>query len=100
MRPRLSMECSLSVVNLCPGKREIEGRTSIHCSLRPNPASMPVDDALYSGQPYPGAFEFFRPVQALKHAKKLIDVLHLESRAVVPHEHLDLIVLDGRRADL
>ena len=56
-------------------------------SLGPDLAAVPVDDALNGGQSYPGAFEFFGPVQTLKHAEEFVDVLHVEARPVVPDEN-------------
>ena len=61
---------------------------------------MPVDDALDGRQPNAGALKLFRPMQTLKYAKQLVDVLHLKARAVIGDEYLDLIVLPGGTANL
>ena len=61
---------------------------------------MPVDDALDGRQPNAGALKLFRPMQTLKYAKQLVDVLHLKACAVIGDEYLDLIVLPGGTANL
>ena len=61
---------------------------------------MPVDDALNGSQSYSGAFKLFSQMQTLKHAEEFVDILHIEACAVVPDEHLDLIFLSVRTANL
>src|SRR5262249_38562951 len=60
---------------------------------------MPLDDALNGSQSYAGAFKLSRPMQTLKHTEKLIDILHVEARTVVPYEHLYFTLAVGA-ADL
>src|ERR1700753_269609 len=62
---------------------------------------MAMDDALGGGQPYSGAFKLFGQMQPLKDAEQLIDVLHVKTRAVVLHEHLEFFftVIDPANLD-
>jgi hypothetical protein len=57
-------------------------------SLGPDRSAMPVDDALDCRQPNSGALKLFIPMQALKYAKQLVDVLHLKACAVISDEYL------------
>ena len=66
----------------------MEGSALIYRSLGPTRPSMPVDDALNGSQSYASAFKFFRQVETLKHTEQFIYILHVETRAVVPDEHL------------
>ena len=52
---------------------------------------MAVDDPPNGRESDPGAFELFRKMQTLKYAEQLIDILHVEAGAIIPHEHLDVI---------
>ena len=56
---------------------------------------MSFDDALNGSQSYAGAFKLCRPVQTLKHTEKFICILHVKTRAVVPYEHLFLVLAVG-----
>jgi hypothetical protein len=48
-------------------------------------------DALNRRQSDAGAFKFIRLVQALKHAKQFIYVLHIKAHSVVPYEYYQFI---------
>src|SRR5262245_22236811 len=47
---------------------------------------MTRNDALHGGEPDPGPLESLGKVQPLKHAKQIVDVLHIEAHTVVPRE--------------
>src|ERR1700733_5254399 len=52
---------------------------------------MSLDDTLNRRKSDTGAFKCLAGMQALKYAKELIHVLHIEADTVVPHEHHNLI---------
>ena len=55
---------------------------------------------LNRGQSNAGAFECIRMMQALKHAKQFIYILHIKAYAVVPNEHHHLISVSIGGSDL
>jgi hypothetical protein len=72
----------------------------IYRSLGPDLPSVTMDDALNGSQSYSGAFKLFSKMQALKYAEQLVYILHVETRAIVPHEYLDFILVSGHTANL
>ncbi len=50
-------------------------------------APVTVNNPLNGSQPYAGALEFVCMMQALKHTKQLVDVLHIEAGPVIPDKH-------------
>jgi len=72
----------------------------IYRSLGPDLPAMAVDNALNRRKPYSGAFKLFSGMQALEHAEQLVDILHVEACAVVPHEDLYVIFRRVVAADL
>ena len=50
--------------------------------------SVPMDDALNGRQSYTGSLKFFGRMQSLKDTEKLMDISHIKTGAVIPHEHL------------
>src|SRR6266513_2331871 len=75
-------------------QREVERRTLFDGAFGPDPAAMPVDDAAHGGEPNPGAFEFRRRMEPLKHAEQLVGVAHVEAGAIVlDHEHATAVFL-------
>ncbi len=63
-----------------------EGGPFVWFGLSPDFSTVAEDDPLYNCEPDACAFEFICPVQALKHTKKLVRVLHVKSRAIVLYE--------------
>jgi hypothetical protein len=59
---------------------------------------MAVDDALNGRQADSGTFKLLRPMQALKDAKQLIDILHVKSDTVVPYEDLNVAFVSAQSA--
>jgi hypothetical protein len=62
---------------------EIECGSLIQHGLAPDPTAMTVNDALHCCQTDAGPLELFLGVQALKDAKELPGVLHLEAYPVI-----------------
>ena len=52
---------------------------------------MAVDDPPNSREPNSSAFKLFREMQPLKHPEQFIYKPHVETGAIIPHEHLDFI---------
>src|SRR5215471_12251517 len=77
-------------------QREEKGRAFTNLSAGPNAAAMTLDNATDDGQSDTGAFEFLLAMHALKHAKQILRVAHVETGAVVPNEicslSIDLLV--------
>src|SRR5579863_4487044 len=48
---------------------------------------MPLHDTLHRCQPYPGPFELFGAVQALKDAKEFVGIFHVEANPVVTYKN-------------
>src|SRR5437588_4984149 len=82
-----------------PPKRKIKRCALVFFCLRPDPSAMPSNDAINECQAHAGAFEFTGPVQALKNAKQLVGMFHLETDAVIPDED-GSFVIDFGLADL
>src|SRR5271154_2452885 len=72
---------------------EIERRAAVHFTFRPNPAAMPMDDALHIREPDAGALEFPYRVQPLEDGEKFIRISHVEAGAIVADETNKLTVL-------
>jgi hypothetical protein len=53
--------------------------------------SMAVDDPPNGRESYSSAFKLFREMQTLKHAEQFIDILHVETCAIIPYENLYFI---------
>src|SRR5262252_6605805 len=79
---------------------EVERGTSVYNALRPHSAAVTSDDTLNRREPYAGAFERLRTVQALEHAEQFMDVLHVETHAIISHEDNDLARLAVGAPDL
>src|SRR5258708_6074281 len=79
----------LSVISGASDKSEIERCAFIHFRLGPEAPAVPVNNALGSRQADARAFKFFGTMQALKDAKELMGVLHIETSAIIPN------VVDG-----
>ncbi len=62
---------------------EIEGCTLVQFSLCPHSASMLLNDALHRGQADARTFELLRAVQPLEDSEQFVDILHVETDAVV-----------------
>ncbi len=76
-------------------KCEIERRPSAHFSLRSNSSTVPVYDAVHNRKTDACAFKLVVTVKPLKCANELLHVLHVEARAIVPHEigHFAIVLL-------
>src|SRR3989442_9109061 len=84
-----------------PSQGEVEGGSPIDCSLGPDPAAVPGDDAPHRRETDAGALEFGRGVQALEHTEHLVRILHIEARTVVPdHERPLSVHIGGCKFDL
>src|ERR1700722_1115155 len=59
-------------------QRKVEGRALAFTALGPGAAVVPLDDPAHIGQADARTVEFFRAMQALEHAKKLVHILHVE----------------------
>jgi hypothetical protein len=57
-------------------------------------------DALNRCQSNACAFKFFRLVQALKHAKQFIHVLHIKTYSIVPNEYHQVLCVSVDAPDL
>src|SRR5712664_3783132 len=80
-------------------EREVERCALARLGIGPDPAAVPVDDALDRRQPDPGALILVARVQALESAEELVGVRHVEAGAVVAHiEHRAPVVAEA--ADL
>src|SRR5690349_7498340 len=67
------------------GKCEIEGRALIHLPFGPDAPAVARDDAQDGRQANPCALKFFSRMMTLKRAEKLIDIGHIETRALVAY---------------
>src|SRR6202042_122855 len=79
---------------------EIEGRAFIQFRFHPHPTLVFLDNSLYRGQAYAGAFKLFGSMEALKYSEKLVGVFHVEPNAVVADEKgafRGLSVFDDRK---
>jgi len=56
--------------------------------------------ALRRSQSNAGAFKCIRIVQALKHSKQFIHVLHIKAHPIVPNEYYQVIAVSVGAADL
>src|ERR1035438_6675875 len=94
-----------SVYSISSGssQSEREGGAAVHARIGPHPATVPTDDPLNGRQTDAGPREFSDLVQALKRAKQITGVSHVESRPIIANvkRHLtilfDLSELDQRR---
>ena len=68
---------------------EVEGCPFAQLSLRPDPAAVPVDDALDYGQADAGAFVFLGAVQPLEDAEQLVGIARIKPDPII------LDVIDG-----
>jgi hypothetical protein len=77
----------------CGRKGKEEGRPVAGRELRPNAATMTLDDALHDGQTHAATLELLRAVQALKGLKQPISVRHVE-RCLEPFftTHVDRVL--------
>jgi len=66
--------------------REVEGCTLPHQAFGPDPAAVPVDDALHRGKPDAVPGELPLRMQTLERTEEPVGVRHVEARAVIPHE--------------
>src|SRR5882762_3527385 len=66
-------------------EREVERGALARLGIGPDPAAMPVHDALDRRQPDPCALILVARVQALERAKELVGVRHVKAGAVVAH---------------
>src|SRR5688572_27142981 len=71
-------------------QREIEGGAAIHSAFGPRPSSVTLDDPANVRQADACPLELIGGVQALKHPKQLVHVLHVEADAVVADPERDL----------
>jgi hypothetical protein len=60
---------------------------------------MPMDDATYVCETDAGSFKLIIPMKALKDAEQLVDILHIESYAVITYEDLNFAGASVRGAD-
>jgi hypothetical protein len=81
-------------------QRKIKSGASIDGSFGSHRPAVPVNDALHGRQSYAGAFKLVGPMEALKYTEQLVDILHLKSDAVVPHEDFYLVCTSVGRANL
>jgi len=82
-----------------PGSVKMEGCPLVHPALRPDPATMAVDDGLDQGQADPGPFILVGPVEALEDAEDLVVESHVKADAVVP-DIIDPPAVPGRASRL
>src|SRR5690606_13021081 len=75
---------ALIVAILLNRYREIERGALVDLGLRPDAATVPIDNALHSRQAHAGTGEFLGIVQTLERAKQFVRVRHVETGAVVP----------------
>src|SRR5882757_584225 len=80
----------------CVSKGEEEGSALPDRRLGPNAAAVAHDDSLHNRETDAGAWELRITMQTLKRDEKLVGVLYIESRAVVPNAEGSLI-FNGRR---
>src|SRR5438876_7502566 len=73
-----------SVVLRC--KAEEKCSTLIDLRFGPDAPAVLMNDSLNSGQSHACSFEVLLAVQALKDAKQLVGIFHVEAHAVVPYE--------------
>ena len=66
-------------------EREIKTGAVTHLALGPNAPAVAMNDPLDNGQADAGAFKLVFTVQALKDAKKFINVLRIEAGSVIAH---------------
>ena len=59
-----------------------------------------IDDSLDSRQSDAGAFKRLLPVETLEYPEELVDILHVETDAIVSNEHDDFIALALGGTDL
>ena len=75
----------------CEG--EIKSGAFVGFSLRPDAASVLVNNALHRGQTNARTFEILGPMQPLENAKEFVLVLHVEADAIVADEDDSLLIL-------
>jgi len=64
---------------------EIEGCTVVQFPLRPDSATVFLNDPLHGRQTDAGALEVLGAMQALEDSKQFVDILHVEADAIVPN---------------
>jgi len=77
----LSTTCRNSSLIFWQG--EIKDRAFAHSSLSPDPAAVPLDDALHNGEADAGAFVFRAVVQTLEDAKQLVGIALIKPDASI-----------------
>src|SRR5262245_4900069 len=65
---------------------KVKGGALPDSALGPDPAAMPLHDALYCRQADAGAWVFHASMDALKGAEQLVSIRHVEAHAIVAHE--------------
>src|SRR4029077_18210967 len=72
----------------------------INDAFGPDLASVTMYYALNRSQSNARAFKCIRIVQALKHSKQFIQVLHIKAHSIVPNEYYQVIAVSVGAADL
>src|ERR1700722_13929673 len=80
-------------------QRKKERCSSVHAALGPHAPSVTSDDAMHDRQAHTGAAELVGPMQTLKDAEELADILHIESDSIVP-DQIDDFAAGAGRGDL
>src|SRR5277367_163917 len=81
-------------------RREIKRSALIDETLGPDLAAMAMYDSLHGCQSNPRTFKCIRLMQALKHAKQFVHILHIESHAVILDEHHHFVAASIRGSNL
>src|SRR5262245_20408741 len=81
---RMSTGWLLTMIPIWP-EREKECCPLVNDGVSPDPAAVPMDDALHDRKTHACALEVLRPVQTLEHSEELVRVLHVEPGGVVAH---------------
>lgn len=72
-------------------QREVEGGSLFHFRVRPDAATVPVNDALDDRKSDTSAGELIFAMEALEDAEKLFRELHVKSRTVVLDQDMPLV---------
>src|SRR5262245_31460765 len=70
----------------CPKKREEKGRSLPWLALKPDPASVTLDDALYVGQSDAGPLIFLVIVEPVKWREQELGLVHIKSTTIIAHK--------------
>jgi hypothetical protein len=79
---------------------KVQGGALPDGALGPDPAAMPLNDALHRRQADAGAWVFRAPMKALKGSEQRVSMHHVEAHAIVAHEEYQRTLVLRRASKL